>query len=359
MRDSDEASIFSRYYQQVPLVDRFAVDKDQAVDVIIPIIHTNELWRTNLHSIYREIPVNRLLLGDGGCIDNSLEIAREFPRVEVLDHRNFTSLGYSIRHLIEAVTTEWFVYLHSDVYLPPGWFDTMYARRRDFDWFECNQRTTVMVDYLFDTTKVARAYSGSQMGRRAAFESITPLIDDDYLYRNEDIIIAQLAARHGLRYGKVSETVNFHQMMHKPSRWGRKVSRVGIDLELAADEDLRANETYARGIIKYVHPNETTSDIVSSVHVAVDRMIELKGTTKQAFRDWVRATNPAWLPQFEPGAAPVAAPRPVATGQRRWRDRIADGLILFANVYRAQGFLRAMRVLASAARGPLRGLLKR
>jgi hypothetical protein len=34
-------------------------------------------------------------------------------------------------------------------------------------------------------------------------------------------------------------------------------------------------------------------------------------------------------------------------------------LILFANVYRAQGFPAASRVLMSAARGPLRRLLKR
>ena len=262
MRKDEEASIFSRYFGAEPFADRFATDSARAVDVIIPIVHTNELWRSNLTSIYREIPVNRLLIGDGGCIDNSLEVARQFPRVEVLDHRNFTSLGYSIRHLIEAVETEWFVYLHSDVFLPPGWFETMFARRNEFDWFECNQRITVMADYLLDTTKVARAYSGSQMGRKAAFANVTPLIDDDYLYRNEDIIFAQLIARNGMRYGKVGETFHFHQIMHKPSRWLRKVTRVNIDLELGADEELRANDTYARGIIKYLDPKETTPDVV-------------------------------------------------------------------------------------------------
>ena len=56
-------SIFQRYYRPVPLVDRFARDPSDAVDVIIPIIHTNELWDTNLRSIYREVPVKRLLLG--------------------------------------------------------------------------------------------------------------------------------------------------------------------------------------------------------------------------------------------------------------------------------------------------------
>ena len=217
----------------------------------------------------------------------------------MLDHRNFTSLGYSIRHLIEAVETEWFVYLHSDVFLPPGWFETMFARRNEFDWFECNQRITVMADYLLDSTKVARAYSGSQMGRKAAFANVTPLIDDDYLYRNEDIIFAQLIARNGMRYGKVGETFHFHQIMHKPSRWLRKVTRVNIDLELGADEELRANDTYARGIIKYLDPKETTPDVIPSVQTSVNRLVELKATTIAAFRDWVQATNPAWLSELD------------------------------------------------------------
>lgn len=305
MHRDDTFSIFSEYYQRKPLVDRFESDRALAVDVIIPIIHTNEMWRANLLSIYREIPVKRLLLGDGGCIDNSLDVAREFPRVEVLDHRHFTSLGFSLRHLIEATSTDWFVYLHSDVYLAPGWFDAMSANREKYDWFECNQRITVMADYLLDTTKVERSYSGSQMGRKVAFEKVTPLIDDDYLYRNEDIILAKLLVRAGGRYGKVGETHHFHQIMHKPSRWGRAVKRVAIDLELAHDEDIRANETYARGIIKYLDPAEVTADR-ESVRMAVERLIELNGSDIHDFVAWVRATNPRWLPLLEP-----LLPRPV------------------------------------------------
>ena len=55
-------------------------DPSDAVDVLIPVMHTNDLWEANLLSIYREIPVKRLLLGDAGCIDRTVEIARRFPR---------------------------------------------------------------------------------------------------------------------------------------------------------------------------------------------------------------------------------------------------------------------------------------
>lgn len=184
MSTSEDPSIFAQYYSDEPFVDRYAIDRTDAVDVIIPVIHTNELWRKNLISIYREIPVNRLILGDGGCIDGSIDLARQFPRVEVLDHHSFISLGYSLRHLIEAVETDWFVYLHSDVYLPPDWFAAMAVHRSDYDWFECDQRITVMADYKLDVANDARAFSGSQMGRKATFAGVVSKIDDDFLYRN-------------------------------------------------------------------------------------------------------------------------------------------------------------------------------
>src|SRR5260370_15393584 len=137
---SETQSIFARYYAEEPFVDRFARSPEGAVDVIIPVLHSNELWKKNLISIYREVPVRRLLLGDAGCKDDTLVIARQFPRVEIYDHTSFKSLGYSVRALMTAVETEWFLYLHSDVYLPEKWFDTMRAHQSEFDWFGCPMR---------------------------------------------------------------------------------------------------------------------------------------------------------------------------------------------------------------------------
>jgi hypothetical protein len=323
-------STFQRYYASGTLVDRFANDRACAVDVIIPLMHTNELWRANLRSIYREIPVNRLLLGDGGCIDDSLEIAREFPRVEILDHRSFTSLGFSLRLLIEAVRTEWFVYLHSDVYLSEGWFDAMHARRDEYDWFESNQRVTVLAEYPLDTISVARGYSGSQMGRKSAFATVLPRIDDDYLYRNEDIILASLVSNAGFRYGKVRDAIYFHQLMFKPSSWSRNVKHINIEPDLSREEEIRANSTYVRGIVKYLEPDDVSFDIIASMRAAVVRLIELRHTTLADFRTWVHLNNPAWSAEF-------AYPRMSLS-----RFRNADRLERFASGYRRHGLLGMM-----------------
>lgn len=232
-------SIFREYYTEKSFVDRFIAEPTRAIDVIIPVIHTNELWEANLRSFYREIPIHKLLIGDGGCIDDSIRIAEKFPRVLVFDHRSYESLGYSIRKLIESVETDWFIYLHSDVYLPVGWFEAMQRHQGQYDWFECRQQATLLVEYPLDYTNVLRPFSGSQMGRRAAFESVLTSIDDDFLYRNEDIILAELVQRAGFRYGRVDEVFHYHQTMHKPTPWARKVRSVKTDLEMSREEEIR------------------------------------------------------------------------------------------------------------------------
>lgn len=292
-------SIFRRYFADEPFVDRFASEPDGAVDVLIPLMHTNELWKSNLLSIYREIPVNRLLIGDAGCIDDSIDIVREFPRVVIFDHSNFVSLGYSIRKLIEAVETEWFIYLHTDVYLPDGWFEAMKQGRSKYDWFECGRHMTVLVDYPVDLTDVKRPYSGSQMGRKDAFQNVLPLIGDDYLYRNEDIILKALVEKAGFQYGRVDNTFHYHQTMHKSSPWSRKVKRVSIEVEMSHEEEVRTYMMQAKGIIKYLEPTDPW--LINNVTASVHRLLDLGELDRAGFKRWVVETNLAWLPHIRKG----------------------------------------------------------
>ena len=43
-------SIFREYYSEKLLEDRFIFQPEKGVDVIVPVIHTNELWYVNLLS---------------------------------------------------------------------------------------------------------------------------------------------------------------------------------------------------------------------------------------------------------------------------------------------------------------------
>lgn len=300
----ENSTEFRSYFNPPPFMDRFATEPDGAVDVIIPVLHTNELWRSNLISAYREIPIARLLIGDGGCIDDTIKIAKEFPRVVVYDHREFKSLGFSIKQLIEAVETDWFIYLHSDVHIPAGWFDVMQGEKKNYDWFESGQYTTIFLRWLAPTSEVNRAYSGGQMGRKQAFDKVIEKIDDDYLYRNEDIIFARLIEDAGFRYGKTDETFIDHQQMIKESPWLRRVKGLSFDLELGPEEEIRAASTYVRGIIKYLRPDQAT-DLIAGLRVNLYRLGELGALDPDEFAQWVAETNPAWsdiFPKPAPGS---------------------------------------------------------
>lgn len=292
MANSD-ISVFQKLYGSHEFVDRFLLDSHRAVDVIIPIIHTNELWEQNLISLYREIPIARLLISDGGCVDNSVEIVKRFPRVTVFDHRHTTSLGYCIRLLIEQVKTDWFVYPHSDVYLPPGWFDKMVEYQGQYDWFGCPMRHVIAVEY--PQADNARPFAGSQMGRKEAFVSGIRRIDDDFVYRQEDYVFDQIVRDAGYKSGKVYDMFHYHQTMHKISKWGRKVKDVAIEVELTQEEKVRTANTQVRGIVKYLHPDRS---LANSAMFYLVQMIEAGVTTFPEFLDWVGKTNPGWTPYF-------------------------------------------------------------
>lgn len=305
--DNTLDSIFRQYYSNEPFVDRFQMQPEAAVDVIIPIIHTNELWKTNLYSLYREIPIHKLLIGDGGCIDDSVDVVKDFPRVEILDHRNFKTLGYSLRHLIEAVETDWFIYVHSDVYLPPGWFDTMQRHQSDYDWFGCPMKHTVMVQY--EIPEEVRPYAGSQMGLKSAFAAGLGSIDDDYVYRQEDFVLADLVEKAGFKHGKIEDTFHYHQTMYKPTPWVRKVKSVNLNLYVSPEEEVRNRIMQARGIIKYLQPNNPA--LIYEVSHSVDRLFELGELTPAnwpEFKQWVTETNSKWLPYLPQ--------------QRPWKQRL-------------------------------------
>jgi len=290
-------SIFREYYADKPFIDRYLTEAKDAIDVIIPVVHTNELWEANLLSFYREIPINKLLIGDGGCIDDSISIAEKFPRVQIFDHRSYQSLGYSIRKLIEAVEADWFVYIHSDAYLPPGWFDAMQKHQSEYDWFGCLMQHTVMVEY--DGGYGERPWAGSQMGRKKAFEAGLSRIDDDYVYRQEDFVFADIVQKAGFKGGKVKDTFHYHQTMHKPTPWARKVKSVQINVELSREEEVRTWMMMGKGIIKYLQPSNDF--LISVASISAEYLIRNKELTWGEFQQWVRQTNPKWLPYIRRG----------------------------------------------------------
>lgn len=285
-------SIFHKYYHINKLVDRKILNNEDGIDVIMPILNTNELFEANLYSFYKEIPINRLLLGDGGSTDDSIEIAKKFPRVIIFDQKHLKTLGYRIRCLIDKVKTNWFIYLHSDVFLPEGWYDEMRKHQNEYDWYECFRKITILVEYNAHNQNIAkRPYSGSQMGKTEAFKNIK--VDDDYLYRNEDIIFSELIESEGFKYGRIPDTFHYHQLIDKRGEKEPKFSKIIIEKERNPEWEKRTLNMQARGIIKYLQPKKQY--LIDSINKLIPILEDLGGLDWLEFKKWVKETNPVWL----------------------------------------------------------------
>ncbi|MFX1443667.1 MAG: methyltransferase domain-containing protein [Promethearchaeota archaeon] len=285
-------SLLERLFQKEEFFDRKTSTSEEGVDVIIPLMNTNILFERSLISFYREIPINRLIIGDAGITDDSLDILKKFPRVKIVEQSKYISLGYCITELISLVETKWFIYLHSDVYLPENWYDNMKKYQNQYDWFECDSTNVVLIEFKRNLEKIKRAYSGSQMGRTKAFKNIISNIDDDFLYRNEDIIFQELILKEGFKYGRVFDTFHFHQIMNKKGKVEPKYKNVIIERELDEKWEKKTYNMQARGIIKYLLPKPY---LIDSVNKALRVLQKHDALNIREFKQWVLKTNKAWL----------------------------------------------------------------
>ena len=164
--------------------------------------------------------------------------------------------------------------------------------QKGYDWFECDRRYVALVEYSMPhLMKSERALSGSQMGRKKAFETIIPIIEDDFLQRNEDIIFAELIKSNGYKYGRVLDTFHYHQIMDKK---GNKEPRLNVSLRRTVDKEfgIRINNMQVRGIIKHLSPKPY---LVYNVNHSLKALYDTYNINLDGFRKWVKKENKIWL----------------------------------------------------------------
>lgn len=281
----------------IEFTDRYEKDKERAVDVIIPLLNSNHYFEKSLINFYKRIPINRLLIGDGGSTDDCLEILKKFPRVVVFDQSDFKSQGYSIKMLIEACETESMIYLHADVFLPENWFDVMWEHREESPWFECGRKMISLV--LWDSKQIEkeRAYSGSQFGNTKKMQEAIAIVEDDFLQRNEDIIIAELVGMEG--YKKFLDTYHYHQMQAKK---GEKEPDLKIIPQFKRERDVkwekRIYDMQWKGIVKYCKPKKDY--LIESVLGAIKVLRKIDTFNDEEAKAWVNKNDEEWIKHIWP-----------------------------------------------------------
>lgn len=271
----------------------YAEVSHEKIDVIMPLLHSNELFKNNLFSIYAQIPVARLLVGNAGVIDDSLQILAEFPRVEVHDHTEIKTLGRSLALLIDSVSTDSFAYVHSDVELPEGWYGPMVGALDKFGWIGSRMEVVVLQHFSNDLTG-KRPLAGAQLGRRDAFNGIGSTIEDDFVYRQEDFVLERIAKGNGFEVGN-ADTFHWHQQMPRKTV-GTANKVVGIDIRTheSSKELSRILETQSFGFIKYCDPDSDA--IIDQFKGSANALLSQRAGALGDLLRLAKETNSSWIP---------------------------------------------------------------
>ena len=225
-------------------------------------------FEKNVESWLKEIPIRKLYFGCNNTNELYFEKVKnfmmQFDNVEFIDQRGIKTLGMCIADLMKRVETEWFVYCHTDAYLTRHSFLVLEAEINTKD--EDDDRPVGIIEservsYNYKLPKTQptiysyyhyrdRSFSGYQLIRKVAIENILSRIEDDWIYRNEDIIFQNVCKNNGYRYIK-SMGMHVHTTSNINHQWTPQGEETPNARSLTFDMQIK-------GIVKYCSPDDIT-----------------------------------------------------------------------------------------------------
>jgi len=94
------------------------------VDVVILTKNSERMLRECIESVYRNVPVNRLIFIDGYSTDRTMQIVNEFQEKygNVFFTQDRGTRAEARQKAIEMIKGDWFMFVDSDVVLSRDWF---------------------------------------------------------------------------------------------------------------------------------------------------------------------------------------------------------------------------------------------
>ena len=96
----------------------------EPIDVAILTMNSGRMLRECINSVYKNVPVNNLIIIDGYSTDTTKEIVREFQEKHgnVIFVQEKGTRGSARQKAIQFVKSDWFMFVDSDVLLSKNWF---------------------------------------------------------------------------------------------------------------------------------------------------------------------------------------------------------------------------------------------
>lgn len=254
--------------------DRFSSDSP-GVDCIMLTLNAERHLVETLDAFYREVPISRLLVIDGGSKDNTIRLLMRYPRVNLQIRKGMTT-GKAWELLKDMVSTPWFIWIDVGKIPASGWYDRMTLEKGKGDLLgslRYNLKDGLMTLDPIIQNPFNRLLGGPWLIRTSSIGCYH--VDDDYAQRNIDIIIRRQLEEHGGRYHLVTSTSH---ICHLPD-------------PVTDEEELQRRHTQnAMGIVKYITPEYAKNH---ANYLLNDHWMLMMHQLPQ---DFIQKTNPAWLP---------------------------------------------------------------
>ena len=217
-------------------------DDGRPIDVVMLTKNSmNPSLPETLASVYAWVPVNRLIVVDGGSTDGTVEFVSKREKVLLIDDSSGTR-ATARQKGIEAVETEFFAFIDSDVVLQHDWYSQAAA------WFRKEVGGVSTFPYQMgdegDTqvaiAKLYRLGSVSDLARRKRFDTAAAVIRKEavrgisipsVLQAGEDEYIGRVIQERGFRAFVVPRPVVYHRRTEpqpdNPLTRGRLLRRQG------------------------------------------------------------------------------------------------------------------------------------
>jgi len=269
----------------------------ESIDVIMLTLDAENFLEKSLYTVFREIPVNRLIICDGGSKDKTLEILKKFPRVELHVKPDIKTTGKALEYLFSLTQTVWFVLVDSDIELGKGWYDEMKKYQSKYDVIE-NSKSLLGYHFYREATKKleenSRAQDQCHLIKKEAMKNYH--CDDDYMWRFTDYLIRQVSENAGYKYGKASTTNHIHHETERTpysSDSEKNFSKIVFNEPKVIITDKEKARLYhikhAKAVVKYLDPENSAVRHNKGMGYLI-RVLE---------RNWVKENGPQWLKVYD------------------------------------------------------------
>ncbi|MFC1927497.1 glycosyltransferase [Chloroflexota bacterium] len=263
----------------------------EPVDILLLTLDADIYLERCLDSVYREVPVDKVIVVDGGSKDKTLEILKKYPRMEVHIRPDIRTTGKCYEFLLGRATTPWVLFMDADIELPEGWYDEMAKHRDKYDFFGC-KRIMHYEFYRVDQTSLdinKRPMGAPWLARLDSLKNYH--VDDDYMWRATDMLVRQVVEKDGYTFGKVSSTYHYHHTTDNPmyeSDAEKRGSRLVFEepkMEILDKANWKKRqEDFRKAVVKYLDPD----------FVYPRNDVGLFETLLKLDMKWVRETNMKW-----------------------------------------------------------------